>query len=433
MNMNEQVKTDFLRQRMSQLREKNGYSISQLANELHTNKSTLSRAEMLGGKTGFKTVHDFAKKYCEFFEMSEKQINQFLRGERVVLVDTSVLFKRPDLLGELSEEYSCIFIPGFVIDELKDIKNNNPDDYGSRALDLLNKIQSNEKIRTKNYSIPSVSEIAILDIANAVSEELCCDVDIITNDVPLALKIKGSITENSVIKLVFLEEYAATKQPLVDMRVLNLINNYYSDSYENIEEELGIKIPSPGDEKWNCYLADGLTLIISAIKNQDVSFEQRSEKIRWLLKMGADIDRRDHESKNFPPITHAIKIHDYEMFSFLFFECNADPNIGSRNPYDVGKIRQKNDGNTPLMVAAWENQIEMVRDLCLDQRVSLNQQDGNGFTALIKACYWGNKECRKIIEEAKADKSIFDHEGFTAEDRWDECIRIGRYKEKKYQ
>ena len=138
--MNEQIKTDFLRQRMTQLRERNGYSLSQLATELHANKSTLSRAEMLGGKTGFKTVHDFARRYCEFFEMSEQQINQFLRGERAVLVDTSVLFKRPDLLGELGEEYSCIFIPGFVIDELKDIKDNNPDDYGSRALDLLNKV-----------------------------------------------------------------------------------------------------------------------------------------------------------------------------------------------------------------------------------------------------------------------------------------------------
>lgn len=429
--MNEQIKIDFLRQRMTQLREKNGYSISQLANELHANKSTLSRAEMAGGKTGFKTVHDFARRYCEFFEMSEQQINQFLRGERAVLVDTSALFKRPDLLGELGEEYSCIFIPDFVIDELKEIKNNNPDDYGSRALDLLNKIQRNDRIHTKSYSIPSVSDLAILDIAKAVSDELCCNVDIITNDAPLALKIKGCVKENSVFQLVFLEEYAATKQQLMDMRVLNLINDYYADSYEDIEEVLGIKIPSKGDENWNCYLSDGTTLIISAIKHTGATIEQRKNKIRWLIQKGADIDKRDHESKNFPPITHAIKMRDYKMFSFLLCECDANPNIGSRNPYDVGKIRQKNDGNTPLMVAAWENQVNIVRDLCLDKRVSLNQQDGNGFTALIKACYWGNKECRKLIEEAGADKTIFDHEGFTAEDRWDECIRIGRYKEKK--
>ena len=429
--MSEQIKTDFLRRRMMQLREKNGYSLSQLAKELHTNKSTLSRVEKIGGETGFKTVDVFAKRYCEFFQMSEKQTYQFLRGERAVLVDTSALFKRPDLLGELNEEYSSIIVPGFVIDELKHIKDNNPDDYGSRALDLLNKIQRNDRIHTKNYSIPSTSELVIIDIANAISEEFSCQVDIITNDVSLALKIKGSIKEDSVIQLVFLEEYAATKQHLINMSALNAIKDYYSDSYEDLGEVLGIKVPAKDDEGWNCYLADGTTLIISAVKNTSVPFVQRKEKIRWLIQKGADIDRRDHESKNFPPITHAIKMHDYEMFSFLFHECNANPNVGSRNPYDVGKIRQKNDGNMPLMVAAWENQIDIVRELCSDKRVSLNQQDGNGYTALIKACYWGNKECRKLIEDAGADKTILDHEGFSAEDRWDECIRIGRYKERK--
>ena len=77
------------------------------------------------------------------------------------------------------------------------------------------------------------------------------------------------------------------------------------------------------------------------------------------------------------------------------------------------------------MVAAWENQIDMVKDLCADERISLNQQDGNGFTALIKACIRGNKECRKIIEEAGADTTILDHEGLSAEYKWDEFLRIG--------
>ncbi len=429
--MNEQMKTDFLRRRMIQLREKNGYSISQLALELFTNKSTISRVEKIGGDTGFNTVHNYAMKYCKTFGMTPKQQDLFLRGEKAVVVDTSALFKRPDLIGELSEEYSCVFVPGFVIDELKDIKNNNPNEYGDRALDLLTKIQRNEKIHTKSYSIPNVTDLAIVDIANAVSEEFGCDVDIITNDVPLALKIKGCIRDKSVYRLLFLEEYAAVRQHIINMKVLNALNDFYSDSYDDVEQVLDIKVPAKGDEGWNAYLADGTTMIISAVKKTDVPIEQRKRKIRWLIKQGADIDRRDCESKNFPPITHAIKLHDYEMFAFLYHECKANPNVGSRNPYDIGKIRQKNDGNMPLMVAAWENQIDMVKDLCADKRVSLNQQDGNGFTALIKACYWGNKECRKIIEDAGADKSILDHEGFSAEDRWDECIRIGRYKERK--
>lgn len=427
--MNAQMKTDFLRRRMVQLRKKNDYTITQMSKAIHISKSALSRAEKIGGDTSFNKVHEFAERYCDQLGMSEKQKKLFLRGEKAVVVDTSALLTRPDLLGELCEEYSCVFVPGFVIDELKQIKNNNADEHGYRALDLITKIQRNERIKTKNYSIPSSSELMIIDIAIAVSNELCCDVDIITNDVPLALKIKGSVTEKTPYQLLFLEEYAATKQKFINMSVMNTINDYYADSYDDIKEVLGIKSLPNSAEEWNCFLADGSTLIISAVDNVSIPLSQRKEKIRWLIKNGADVNRRDRESKNFPPITHAIKKHDYEMFSFLLKECGANPNVGSRNPYDVGKVRRKNDGNMPLMVAAWENQIEMVRDLCADERTSLNQQDGNGFTALIKACIRGNKECKKIIQEAGADVTILDHEGFSAEDRWDEFLRIGWVRE----
>lgn len=427
--MNERTKTNFLRQRMTQLREKNGYSLSQFAAEFPTNKSTLSRVEKIDGETNHKTVKEWAEKYCEKLQMSEQQIQLFMRGEKAVIVDTKALITRPDLLGELREEYSYVVVPSFVIDELKSIKNNNPNDYGLRALDLLNKIQ---RYNIKSYPVPDMSEQSIIEMANALSEELSNEVDIITADDAFALNIKGTIKEDSKYNILFLEEYAATKQELINMRWLNAVNEYYSDSYDDIEVKLAIKMPAKNEDDWNYYLANGTTLIISAVKNDSVPVKQRIEKIRWLINNGADVNKRDHESKNFPAITHAIKMHNYEIFTFLLNECNANPNIGSRNPYDIGKVRQKNDGNMPLMVAAWENQIEMVKDLCADKRVSLNQQDGNGFTALIKACYWGNTECRKIIESSGADTTILDHEGFSAEDRWDECIRIGRYKEKEH-
>ena len=119
--MNEQMKTDFLRRRMMQLREKNDYSLEKMARAINSNKSSLSRAEKIGGDTSFKKVHEFAKNYCEALNMGEKQTELFLRGEKAVVVDTSALFKRPDLLGELCEEYSCVFVPGFVIVELKSL------------------------------------------------------------------------------------------------------------------------------------------------------------------------------------------------------------------------------------------------------------------------------------------------------------------------
>jgi len=116
---------------------------------------------------------------------------------------------------------------------------------------------------------------------------------------------------------------------------------------------------------------------------------------------------------------------DYEMFMFLLLECKANPNVGSRNPFDAGKVRQKNEGNMPLMIAAWEGKKDFVIALCEDERTSINQQDANGFTALMKACMNGhfenNKEkhtwdIRKILIDAGADQKIVDIDGKTAAD-----------------
>ena len=53
----------------------------------------------------------------------------------------------------------------------------------------------------------------------------------------------------------------------------------------------------------------------------------------------------------------------------------------NRHPHDAGKLRQKdikrekNEGNMPLMVAAWDNRVGFVKALCADERTSINQQD----------------------------------------------------------
>ena len=62
-NLNEQAKCDFLRKRMIELREANGKSQVEMADIIYCNKSTLSRAEKIGGDTGYKTVRSFAEKY----------------------------------------------------------------------------------------------------------------------------------------------------------------------------------------------------------------------------------------------------------------------------------------------------------------------------------------------------------------------------------
>jgi ankyrin repeat protein len=205
---------------------------------------------------------------------------------------------------------------------------------------------------------------------------------------------------------------------------MDRFNALYLNSYDGVE--------CPTAEEANGYLKDGNTMIISAVRNNGVSFELRKKKILWLISCGADANKQDCSRRYFPPLTHAVQKNDYEMTEFLLKDCHANPNVGSRNPFDSGYVRHKNEGNMPLMVAAWHNKPEFVKELCADERTSLNQQDGNGFTALIKACGNGFLECRDIIRNAGADTKIVDRDGQTADDRYNEFLETGLRMNRNY-
>ena len=415
---------------MTELRVKNHKSLSDMAEMLHCNEQTLSDVEKIGDLTDYKNVLNYAEMYCNALGLTEKQKRLFLRGEKAVVVDTSALLKNVQLIDELSKEYSRVIVPQIVIDELDNIKDRNTNDLATKAWQILKSIGDNTNIITLGYKVNkscSNNDSKIVAVARKAAEKFNCQVDVITNDAGFAARLSGDET----VRSLYLEKYFVTKQELVDVDSLKKINDYYADSYDDIESRLGINIPNKKDI--NAYLSNGYTLIISVVRNRQMPMNQRKEKIKWLIAHGADVDRRDCGKYYFPPLSHSIQNNDFEMFRFLLHDCHANPNIGSRNPYDAGKIRQKNDGNMPLMIAAWDNKVRYVKELCADERTSLNQQDGNGFTALIKACYWGWQECRDIIIEAGADQKIVDRDGRTAEDHYQEFLKTGRSKDDNYK
>lgn len=432
--MDEQKQGEFLRKRMIELREKNHKSQSDMADLLYVNKSTLSRVE--SGNTSYKNIKEFAEKYCEILGLTEDQKQLFLRGTKGVVTDTSALLKRIQLIEDLSKEYSTVIIPQIVINELDNIKDRNTKGLASKAWQILRSIDYNTNVIIRDYTGDEEgvnNDSKILDIAKKASVEFNCPIDIITYDTGFGARLSGTDT---AVRALFLEEYIATKQNLLDIETLKKIDEYYADSYEDIESQLGISLP--GDEDLNAYLPNGNTLIISAIRCRVKPVNQRIAKIKWLIDHGADVNKRDSGRYNFPPLSHVIQNndrfpeHDLELFRFLLHDCQANPNVGSRDPHDSGKIRQKNGGNMPLMVAAWHNKPDFVRVLCEDERTSLNQQDGNGFTALIKACGNGFLECRDIIRAAGADTKIVDRDGQTAEDRYNEYLETGMRMNRNY-
>lgn len=435
------VENIFLCARLKELREKNNCSMEELAEKINRlddeygdgkqhrmNKSSISRTE--AGKTTGKTLEAMAKKYCRVFGLNGKQTDQFLRGERVAIPDTSALLKNPQLIDELNREYSRVVIPKVVIDELNSIKNRDSGHLGRRAWEVIRGISYGDRTICMDYTgspAEDNNDCRIMCIAQDASDKYHCKVDIITDDTDYSAYLKG----HESILAVHLREYMATRQELVNMEKLSEIDRYYADSYESCEAV-------PSVEEANAYLPDGNTLIISAVRNRNVPMEQRKEKIRWLLECGADINKRDNSRRYFPALSHAVQMGDYEMFLFLLNECGADPNVGSRNPYGCGKVRQKNEGNMPLMIAAWEGRKQFVEALCKDGRTSINQQDANGFTALMKACMNGHfadnreartKNIRDILLAAGADWKIVDLDGKTAEDWIDTYHKQGPLRE----
>ena len=124
----------------------------------------------------------------------------------------------------------------------------------------------------------------------------------------------------------------------------------------------------------------------------------------------------------FPPLTTAVQRGDFDMVCFLLDDCKCDPNVGSRYPYNKGTIGIQNEGNTALMVAAFHGNDALVNKLCRHKDISINQQDRNGYTALIKASMNAHDSCREVLLSFGADVRIRDFNGETAEDHYKKKI-----------
>ena len=370
--MEDKSKKLFLGARLKNLREKNEvFTMEEMAKRINEfenveehgmHKSSIQRAEK--GLVRMKTMEEMAKRYCRVFGMSDIQIEQFLRGERIAVPDTSALLKNSQLIDQLNKEYSKVIIPKVVIDELDNIKNKNSGPLGTKAWEVIRGISYGDRTLLMEYNgdkYKDNEDCKIIYIAQEASDIYHCNVDIITDDTDYSAYLKG----NEAVKSLYLKEYIATKQELINMSKVAKFDVYYADTYDDCT-------PLTREES-NAYLPDGNTLIISVVRKKGPSLEQKKAKIKWLIEHDADVNKRDCSRRYFPALSHAIQVNDFELFSFLLTDCKANPNIGSRNPFDAGKVRQKNEGNMPLMIASYDGKKKFVKSLCDDERISINQ------------------------------------------------------------
>ncbi len=395
----------FIGRRLAELREKNGLSQQELAERIGCDPTVISKVE--SGKR--KKIKNHVDEYIQAMKCPREMADEIMRAVKIAVPDTSALIYNARLIDDLCEKYDKVVVPDIIIKELQNIKDKKQGKKSRQAWQILRSISEDKRIvrYSCDNELHEKNDIKIIDAVRRAVTEFGCGADIITNDTDYSALLKG----DEDIQAIHVKDFIQIHHNITNMLGLDELDHTYLNDYSELSVPTGVDI--------NEYLPNGNTLIISVIRNNRVSNSKKKKKIEWLIKNGADVNKRDRSERYFPPLTHAIQLDNYELFIYLLKECHANPNIGSKNPYSSKLLRQQNEGNMPLMVAAWHGRDDYVKALCDDPRTSINQQDFNGYTALIKAAIKNWRKCCQILLEAGADTKIVDHDDMTASDRFD--------------
>jgi len=376
--------------KLKKLREDNNYTQSKMADELKVDRSVISKIESGKVKIKFK---EYVEQYAQIFGKSAEEI---YRSAAVVIVDTSAFLKKPNIIQELEKDFYKVIILDVVIKELDNIKDKRKNNDAWLAMMSIAKAENADIILKENNKKIKNDE-KIINEAEKISENYGAKVYILHDDIGFTLRYDNSIT---------LGEYMTKKYGIINLAGLEELDKLYLEDWKDY------KIPE--DLDINSRLKDGKTLLINAIISKE---KNKYQKIDFLIKNGADINMRDCYKYFLTPLSHAVKAGDIKAFDILL-KKGADYNKGSMDETTESDLYRGNEGNTPLMIAAWHGRKDFVDRLCEQKDICLNQQDSNGFTALIKAAVKKNEYIYKKLSELGADTKIRDRKGHTADWWW---------------
>ena len=314
-------------------------------------------------------------KLADIFGVStDRLLGRNLDSKNIIVVDTSALIKKPFLPKELVEKFDEVIVPDVVISELNNIKDKK--DKNSQAAWLIMSTIKNlgEKIiNSKSDKSIKNSDEKIADIAKTKAKQNPNDkVYMLSDDIYFQFLIR----DINNIKVITPNEYFRDfgKDDKFDrsksLEFLSLVKNNKFTKLEHFNlDNINVNIHDP---------ITGLTPLITAIRNKNPQI------IEYLLNLSSiDINALDEHKYSFSALHHAVQLKNIELMKLLVSR-GADVELGSKG---------ENFGNTPLMVCAWSG-FENGVDFLLQQGACVNQQDNNGFTALMKACI---KEHKNII------------------------------------
>ncbi len=443
------------------LRKERGMTQGQLAKEADIQRETISKYEN-------NTLTPPSYNLEKIEKALKVPAGTLAQKVAIAIPDTSALLRNKRLLNLLLEDYSQIIIADVVIVELSAFKNTRISRQSSGQERRQKKIASQTmsmideyllkykgrivKKETRHYDVSknlgvSEKDQRIVELAKDIRKQLSRVVDIIHIDKDIPLLVDETV--NTLYLETYMAKRSKTESNYQDILDLDLEFDHL-ERYDIAAKQMNL----------DAFLPDGMTLLISCIRcNEPEKVEERrgriipepkiQEKLIFLLEHGADPNKPDSNQYCHTPLEHCIERFEerrlkdgydssYEEFCILL-DYGADYNkcsVDETQPSDK-RISEINEGNTPLMIACFHGKMNFVKKLCSLPGISINAQDCNGYTALIKCAVarWNRKNQGKrydryekiynfLKDDMHADMLIRDRNNRTAQDWWNRPSEI---------
>lgn len=317
-----------------------------------------------------------------------------------LVLDTNIIINCPYILNSLTTYCDYVYIPGTVVKELnyqKDHANAQKRKVAGMCINKLLELKSERFMICEEGRVGNNDDTIFAFVKNLAKSNINDMVYLMTNDVDFKLKPVGMITN---LKVINSSEFDGVFKQNINYNIAKSQKFFEFVMKNNLEK---VKVfDFEGVDVNYIDTRSGYTPLIQAIRDRNYAM------IDFLMTIpNLNINSVDNKKFGFPPISHAIQIHDIKIVQKLL-DNGANVNEPSTN--------EKNPFNTPLMIAAWGGQKECVK-LLLENGACINQQDkGNGFTPLIKAVFKGDIDIVKCLLDNGADKMVSSFERKTALD-----------------
>ena len=377
------------------IRISNNLTQDEFARKLDVSRPTVSNWELA---KCIPTTEQIMK-INDVFHVSANEILQ-IKKSTIFVLDTCVILNRPRIINQLlgNENISQIIIPDTVISELNYQKDHGQKQQAWLAMVTIEKFRKEYPHKLSivhEENANGINDQKIIFAATQVAKRnIHSIVYMLTNDVFFSLaEIK--LRNLEVLNLQDFEE----KFP-INANGFNREASFRFFAEVKAGNIKAAKIAlSKGANPNFIHPESGYTPLIQAVRNRDKSM---TEFIANHPKTNCDLC--DEAKYRLPAISHAVQLGEMALVKTLV-EAGADIDSQSQG---------KNRGNTALMISAWHGKQDFVQYF-YQNGACPNQQDSNGFTALIKACIKKQVSCAKFLYPL-TDPKIRSFEGLTALD-----------------